>query len=179
MMYLSFLSDITAVFLLWLFASAGIHKLIPDNKQYFIRLLNDYGVNSKDLSVFLLYCLGFIEVLIAVSIVFQATRNVAAIGAIIVLLVYLLVMAFQLYRGKADISCGCAGPNANTKISASLLWRNGFLSLLALFCLAPSVGFSGTFWIVTIMSSLIVIILYSSIEQLIENAQLIELLRNK
>ncbi|WP_426357473.1 MauE/DoxX family redox-associated membrane protein [Pseudocolwellia sp. HL-MZ19] len=179
MSYLSFISDITAVFLLWLFANAGIHKLLPDNKRYFIELLNEYGISSKRLSIFFLYALGLSEMLIAIGIIFQLTRNIAVVAAIIVLLGYLLVMAFQLYKGKVDISCGCAGPNANTKISTSLLWRNGLLSLLALFCLTPSVGLSGTFWIVTVLSSLMMIILYSSIEKLIENAQLIELLRNK
>jgi len=178
-MYLAFMSDITAIFFLWLFASAGIHKLLPDNKRYFIELLVEYGINNKSFGVFLLYALGALELLVAIAIVFHGTREVAALIAIVLLLTYLIVMAMQLYQGKADISCGCAGPNANTKISASLLWRNAFLSFMALTCLSPSVELSGSFWAINIMSGLIMIILYSSIERLLENAQLIELLRNK
>ena len=179
MMYLSLVSDIAAIFLLWLFARAGLHKLLPDSQGYFITLLREYGINNQPLSVFLRYGLGLLEISLAVLVVFPATRSVAVVGCIIVLLVYLAAMAYQLYQGKKDISCGCAGPNAKLKVSGALLWRNGILATFALSCFAPSYGFSESVWLVTTMSSLFVIVFYSSIEHLIENEQLIQLLRNK
>ena len=126
---LSVLSDAMAIFVLWLFMSAGIHKLKPENKDYYDQLITDYGV-KRLFGSWLFMVVGLIEVITALLVIPAATRDIGATLSIILLLTYMLVMGAQLIQGKTDLDCGCAGPGSRIKVSKWLLIRNASLALL-------------------------------------------------
>jgi len=171
------LSDGVALFMLWLFMTAGISKLKPENKRFYRELLNEYGMTNPLLGKSIVFILGVTEILVALAILLPISRYFAAFAVGSLLTFYLIIMAVQLYKGKVDMDCGCAGPGAEMKISPVLLWRNGLLILVTFFCLAPSVGQIQPVWFISSMSALFAIMLYSSIEKLIANKQIIHAMR--
>lgn len=171
------LSDCVALFMLWLFLTAGISKLKPENKRFYKELLGEYGVVKPSLSRSIVVLLGATEVLLALAILLPVSRYFAAFAVALLLSFYLVVMAVKLYQGKVDMDCGCAGPWADVKISPILLWRNGLLILATFMCLAPSVGKIQPMWFISSMVALFGILLYSSVEKLIANKQIIHAMR--
>ena len=171
------LSDCVALFMLWLLMTAGTSKLKPENKRFYENLLSEYGVSQRSLTKGVVLLLGAMEVLLALAIFLPFSRYYAAFAVGLLLSFYLVVMAVKLYEGKVDMDCGCAGPGAEMKISPILLWRNALLVLATLVCLVPSVGQIQPLWFISSMLALFGIMLYSSIEKLIANKQIIHAMR--
>jgi len=179
------LSDASALFLMWIFAQAGLHKVQSANGVYYANLIAqylnlqaylDHNVKAKLQFKSLAKAIGIIEVSLALALVIPGTRAVAAMLAIAVLLSYLLLMAFQIMQGNKDLDCGCMGPAGQTNISSSLLLRNGVFSVLAWLCLAPGNSFFTSAMVMTIVISLVMILLNLTFEQLIVNAQRLKVL---
>lgn len=181
------LSDACALFFLWIFVQAGIHKLSKSNQQYYGNLVSEYfnlyqGIDdglakAKQLPWIyrMVKVIGVIELCLAVAIVIPFTRHVATFFIIVALLTYMLMMAFQLIQGKREMDCGCGGSASQLKISGSLLVRNIVFSFMALFCLSAGQGaLSGSTFIAFAMA-LSAILLNLMIEQLIANAQKLSL----
>jgi hypothetical protein len=173
----NFLSDVVALFLMWLFIRASIHKLQVDNREYYKLLFADYGISNSNIAFVLLYLLGVVEMIIPFALLLESSRLMASIIAVLLLSTYLVGMAVQLIQGKRDMSCGCSGPNSQMKISWSLIIRNAVLVLLTLSCMLPGAGFSSQTWFATLMTSGFMILTYSCAENLIANAQKISILR--
>lgn len=173
----NFLSDVMALFLLWLFMQAAAHKLHTGNAAYYQTTLEGYGIKNAIISVVLRYFLGLLELVVALAIVFENTRSQASMIAVILLSCYLIAMTAQLIQGKRDISCGCSGPNAETRIGWPLIIRNAVLIALTLLCSLPGTLFSPSLWFAVIMTSAFLILTYSCVENLIANAQKISILR--
>ncbi len=173
---LSVLSDATAIFMLWLFMSAGIHKLKPANKDYYNQLLNDYGVTPL-LGSRLFLVVGLIEVITALMVIPSATRDIGAVMSIALLLTYMLVMGAQLWQGKTDLDCGCAGPGSRIKVSKFLLLRNASLSVLCGMLFVSGVPGINSLLLLTAFTSIFLILLYQSMEQLLDNFEIIKILR--
>lgn len=171
------LSDCVALFMLWLLMTAGLSKLKPENKRFYENLLSEYGVAQPSLAKSIVLLLGVTEVVLALAIFLPFSRYFAAFAVGLLLSFYLGVMAVKLYEGKVDMDCGCAGPGAEMKISPILLWRNGLLILATFLCFAPSVGQIQPMWFISSMLALFGIMLYSSIEKLIANKQIIHAMR--
>ena len=174
---LNFTSDVMAIFLMWLFVNASIHKLQVDNRNYYQQLFSDYGLRNKNIAIALCYFLGVVEMTLAFTILFEATRSQAAILSVLLLSVYLIGMTVQLIQGKRDMSCGCSGANSQLKISWPLIIRNGVLIVLTLNCTLPGAGFPPQLWFAVLMASGFMILTYSCVENLIVNAQKISILR--
>jgi len=172
-----FLSDVIALFLMWLFLRAAVHKLSPDNRYYYLQLMADYGVSSSKLAAALYKCLGTLELVVAMAMLAASTRFYATIIAVALLGMYLLGMTAQLIKGKRDLSCGCSGPNSHLKISWPLIIRNAVLICIALMCTLPGVGFTSPLSFAIFMTCGFMILFYSCVENLIANAQKISILR--
>ncbi|WP_342805105.1 MauE/DoxX family redox-associated membrane protein [Alteromonas sp. M12] len=173
----NFLSDAIALFFMWLFVRAAIHKLQASNREYYKQLFADYGVTKPKLASALSYVLGALELIIAVALIFEATRTNASIIAALLLSIYLTGMAIQLIQGKRDINCGCSGPNSHIKVSWPLILRNAVLVPLVLICTLPTAGFASSLWFAVLMTGAFLILTYSCVENLIANAQKISILR--
>jgi uncharacterized membrane protein YphA (DoxX/SURF4 family) len=179
------LSDASALFLLWIFAQAGMHKLQTANGLYYADLIAQYlnlqtyvDHNKQARAQLKLFAMGIgiIEVTLALALVIPSTRATAAMFAIIVLMSYALLMALQIMQGKKNLDCGCMGPAGQINISGSLLLRNGIFSLLAYLCLSPGNSFFTSAMVMTIIISLVMILLNLTFEQLIVNAQRLKVL---
>ncbi|OUR83804.1 hypothetical protein A9Q75_04055 [Colwellia psychrerythraea] len=178
-------SDASALFLMWVFAQAGLHKVQSVNGLYYANLIAqylnlqayiDHNIQAKSQLKLLAKAIGLIEVTLALVLVIPSTRAIAAMLAIVILMSYLLLMAYQIVQGKKNLDCGCMGPAGQINISGSLLLRNGIFSVLALLCLAPGNNFFTSAMVMTIIISLVMILLNLTFEQLIVNAQRLKVL---
>ncbi len=64
-----------------------------------------------------------------------ALRLPALAATALLLALYAAAIGINLARGRRDIDCGCAGPNARQPLSEWLLARNALLVAAALVCL--------------------------------------------
>ena len=179
MMLSSVLSEIFALFFLWLFMRAGIHKINRANGAFYSDLLVEYGLKNKPLASALSYLIGWLEIVIGLSIMFAPSRPYAAVAALSMLVIYLLGMLRQLYIGRVDLNCGCAGPDTQIKIGPALIVRNTILAAASLICLLPGIPLLNGTGFIVVMSAAFLIIVYSSSEKLIENSQIINVLRTR
>ncbi|RLA04101.1 MAG: hypothetical protein DRQ47_03950 [Gammaproteobacteria bacterium] len=174
---LHLISIASALFIFWLFAQAGAHKLNPANDSYYTSLVVDYGWASQLTAIIIIKSVGIFELGIALAILFPPTRPMIALIAAGLLFVYLLNMAFQLYQGRRDLDCGCSGPGAELKISGHLLLRNFLMMMIALFCLVPTQNNGSGYWVLGALLAMVGILVTLSSEQLISNAQKLQALR--
>jgi len=184
------LSDATALFMLWIFSQAGWHKISKANEHYYVSLVSQYfnlyqGVNDQlKKKQQLPWVKGFIkgvglfEISLAFALVVPATRDFSALLVIAVLLSYMVMMAYQLYQGKRDMDCGCSGSAGQLKISGSLLVRNVIFSIMTLLCISSGQIEFSSLSLITFVIAIVVILLNSTIEQLIANEQQLSLLNN-
>ncbi len=158
-----------AWFLVWLFAQAAVHKL--GAPQYYRQLMTRYaGYAGGGIAVWLVAAL---EMAIAVALLLPQWRAPALVAAALMLLGYAMLMARQILVGKADMQCGCAGPDSALGISWSLVVRNGVCATLALLAMSAGGSEAGG-WAGVALSLCIAVFLslfYLTSEQVISNAQ--------
>ena len=96
-----------AWFLLWIFAQAAFHKITAP--VYYQQLMQRYvpGLPGGRLLVALV---AMVETGIALSLLVSQWRETGLVAAATVLLVYAILMASEILRGRAGMQCGCAGP---------------------------------------------------------------------
>lgn len=73
--------------------------------------------------------LPLFESLSAVLLIYAPARSLGLVLAGALMLLFAVAMAINLARGRADIACGCGGPNQT--LSWALVTRNLVLSALA------------------------------------------------
>lgn len=179
-------SNATALFLLWLFFTAGMHKVKPANHDYYARVFTGYGLPAEWASGPLPALVGSLEIGSGILLVIPPTRVVGVILICTLLLVYLIAMGQHWVSGRQDIDCGCGGSSdSKTSISHHLLVRNVVLLALALSCLLPMSDIqiyrmlpASALWLIAIAAALMVV-LYLSTEQLISNEQKLERLKGR
>lgn len=162
-----------AGFLAWLFAMAGFHKLRHPGSlgevaaQYVPAPLRGWWRDSLVLLV------GAAELLLAVALLWPASREAGAAGAVALLLAYALMMAWQLLQGQRDLRCGCAGPASDVRISPALVLRNLCIAGLAMLLWLPTApaALSASALGLALGMVLFLLVLYLSAEQLISNSQ--------
>ena len=105
-------SDASALFLMWVFAQAGLHKVKSANGLYYANLIaqylnleayTDHNIQAKSQLKILAKGIGIIEVTVALALVIPNSRAVAAVLAIVLLMFYLLLMLFQIVQGLSLI----------------------------------------------------------------------------
>ena len=106
--------------------------------------------------------LPWLEAALAFALLVPASRHLAALGAAALLAGYALAIGINLWRGRRDIDCGCAGPEQAQPIRPVLLARNAALVGLALVAsLAPLGRDLGVFdSFVVIAASTVALLLY-------------------
>lgn len=174
---LTFLSDASSIFIFWLFAVAGSHKLNPNNDGYFSDLLEEYGIKNSSVALSIAKAIGTVEIIIGVAIIVPYTRSISAVFAMAILFTYLLVMAKQYFEGKRDLDCGCSGPGSELKIGPAVLIRNSLLLIVAASCFNNSHGLFSEYWAFSILLSLSGILVYLCSEQIMKNLQHLKLMR--
>ena len=96
----------------------------------------------------------------------------AALAAAALLVVYAGAMLVNLWRGRRDIDCGCAGPARRQPLGAGLVARNGVLVAAALAAALPGTARSLT-WLdasTIAFASGALALLYVAVEGLLANA---------
>jgi len=161
------LGNAAALFLLWLLVDAGLHKLRPANREYYVQVLAGYGVPG---GVGLATALGILELLTAVLITLPSSRLLGAGLAVMLLLTYAVGVGMQLRRGRAGADCGCTGPGGRLWISVELLLRNLLLVLVAIAVWLIPVGSEALAgWLLAIPAAAVLILVNLSAEQLLGN----------
>ena len=198
-MITTLISDVCALFLLWIFAQAAIHKLNKQNNSYYRDLVTQYLNPPKTLTtqlstsitshkpLWMIKVIGIAELILSLLVVMPTSRALAAVIIAMLLMVYLLLMAYQLQQGKRDMRCGCSGAASQLKISYALVLRNACFTLMAFACvfwennlLTSSMLSSSTMLSMTVVAlaiALICIAINAIVEQLIVNQQQLKLLK--
>jgi hypothetical protein len=157
-------------FLLWLFATAGLHKLRAP--AHFSSVIAAYfpalpGVHRLPVPV------AVLELAIALALLLPMTAGAGLLAAAAVLGLYAALMAWQLVRGRRELRCGCAGPASELAVSPALVGRNLVCAGFALLALAPrtetAVGAAGLG--LSLYVAVFLIILYLCSEQIVSNSQ--------
>lgn len=118
--------------LIAVFVRALWHKL--SDFAVFKALFADYEMLPTGLIAPASLILVLAEAAIVIGFVIPATRQAAAIGAIVLLAVYGFAIAVNLRRGRYMIDCGCGGSGQG--LSWFLVARNAILILVAGLALA-------------------------------------------
>ena len=118
-----------------LFGSAGVAKV--RDLARFHAVLAAYNVMPTALVGIAAVVLPFIELGVAVALLIEAVRPIAAGAAAGLLLIYSAGVALNLARGRRDIDCGCEGYGQRRPIAGWMLVRNALLIGLAALAGAP------------------------------------------
>jgi hypothetical protein len=150
-------------------ASAATHKLRAPAR--FANQVEDYQLLPRSLVRPVARLLPFVEVAVAFALLVPASRGTAALAAAVLLAGYAGAISINLWRGRRDIDCGCAGPEQAQPIRPVLLARNAVLVSLALVAsLAPlsrELGIFDSF--VVIAASAVALLLYAAADGLMAN----------
>jgi len=170
---------LASLFLAWLFMTAGWHKV--KDPHHYAAVIAAYELPLLPASRQLAFSVGVVELLLAAGLLSNTTRPAAALAAAVLLAVYAVAMAVNLFRGKRNIDCGCSGPAGRQPLSGWLLSRNVVLVSVAL-CAAATVSprsVNWLDWVVILLGSLLAVLLYLVVERLLANRHLLINLRSR
>ncbi len=113
------------------FGAAAVSKLMDVRR--FAGALGGYGLLPLGLVRPAAWALALAELAVAVMLPLDATRTVAAFGALLLLALFAGAIGINLWRGNRDIDCGChafgrAGPARRGSLSG---WHLGRVALFA------------------------------------------------
>lgn len=151
-------------------ATAATHKLRAPN--WFAAQLRAYALLPEALVKPAARALPLLEAVVAAALLLPVSRPAAALAAGALLALYAGAIAVNLWRGRRDIDCGCAGPGAAQPLRPVLLLRNGALLGLALLASQPPLArelgaFDG---FVAIAAAAVLLLLYAAADGLLTNA---------
>lgn len=127
------LTIVIATSLALLFLLAARHKLSA--RRRFEAQLAAYRLLPDSLVTPAARVLPWLEIAVALSLLFAITRPVGAVLAATLLGIYALAMGINLSRGRSQIDCGCG--DTPQSLSGLLVLRNAVLASGALLLLAP------------------------------------------
>lgn len=151
-------------------ATAASHKLRAP--RWFASQLEAYALLPAGLLQPVTRLLPLLEGAVALGLLLPASHSAAALAAGVLMLAYGAAIAINLWRGRRDIDCGCAGPGESQPLRPVLLLRNAALLGLALLAGAPSLAreiglFDG---FVAIAAAAVILLLYAAVDGLLTNA---------
>ena len=112
-----------------LLASAASHKL--RDLRAFSAIVRAYQVLPSALAPASTVSLALAELALALALLTPAWRSLAALGVVLLMVLYASAISLNLWRGRRDIDCGCSGPGAAQPLRPVLLLRNLLIALLA------------------------------------------------
>lgn len=156
-----------------LLASAATHKLRAQGR--FARQLADYQLLPEALVRPIGRVIPLLELLIAFALLVPFSRAIAAVCAAALIALYVSAIGINLWRGRRDIDCGCAGPDQAQPLRPILLTRNAVLVALALLAsTTPIVRDLGLFdGFVTVAASAVALLIYAAADGLLANSPLL------
>ena len=149
------------------FALAAFTKLRALDE--FVGVVHNYRVLPEVLARPVAYGLPPLEAAIAVGLLIEPTRTLAASGAMVLLLTFGFAMGVNLVRGRVEIDCGCFAAALKQRISWSLVARNLVLIGLALLALRsplPARALTWLDWVTVGSAALGAVLLYIAFTQL-------------
>ena len=156
-----------------LLASAATHKLRAPGR--FARQLADYQLLPEALVRPIGRVIPLLELLIAFALLVPFSRAIAAVCAAALIALYASTIGINLWRGRRDIDCGCAGPDQAQPLRPILLTRNAVLVALALLAsstpIVRDLGFFDGF--VTVAASAVALLIYAAADGLLANSPLL------
>lgn len=145
------------VVLALLFLSAAVSKLLHFEEH--VGIVNDYKIVPETLvRPFSMAELGG-ELLVGLLLLLGLFPKVAALGAIGLLLMYVIAISINLYRGRTEISCGCGGAAGHHNLSWWLVVRNVLLILIGGWLYVQNSAWSGMQAIPVLMSAALSMVL--------------------
>lgn len=156
-----------------LLASAATHKLRAPAR--FRKQLADYQLLPDVLVRPIARMIPVAELMIAFALLVPAWRVYAALTAAGLMALYAAAIGINLWRGRRDIDCGCAGPDQAQPLRPVLLLRNSALVGLALLAsVSPVVRDLGVFdSFVTVAASAVALLIYAAADGLLANSPLL------
>jgi hypothetical protein len=160
-----------ALFFVWLFAIAALHKLTA--QDYYLRLMSSYTSTSHGSRLLLLLLVALCELSLALLLLVPATHAAGFAGAATLLSAYAVLMAWQYTRGRGDLQCGCAGPASTLTVGPALIVRNLACACLAVLAMTSSSGLPGSLasGALALVVAVFMIFAYLCSDQIIANAQ--------
>lgn len=156
-----------------LLASAATHKLRAPGR--FTKQLADYQLLPETLVRPVGRVMPLLELLIAFALLVPFSRAIAAVCAAALIALYASAIGINLWRGRRDIDCGCAGPDQAQPLRPVLLARNAVLVALALLAsstpIVRDLGFFDGF--VTVAASAVALLIYAAADGLLANSPLL------
>ena len=156
-----------------LLASAATHKLRAPAR--FRKQLADYQLLPDALVRPIARMIPVAELMIAFALLVPTWRVYAALTAAGLMALYAAAIGINLWRGRRDIDCGCAGPDQAQPLRPVLLLRNSALVGLALLAsVSPVVRDLGVFdGFVTVAASAVALLIYAAADGLLANSPLL------
>jgi len=166
-------SHVIALGLALLLLSAAWHKLAA--RAEFVAVLRGYELLPAALLRPVAALIPLAEVVLAAAWLTGAARGLVASTTAALLLAYAAAIAINLYRGRAQIDCGCGlggATGASQRLSGWLVARNLVLAGLALLAAFPATarvfGIADVFTLAAATAA--AVLLYAGSSQLIRNA---------
>lgn len=151
-------------------ATAATHKLRAP--RWFAAQLEAYALLPQALLRPVARALPLLEGAVALGLLLPFSRAAAAVAAGVLMAVYAGAIAVNLWRGRRDIDCGCAGPGESQPLRPLLLLRNAALLGLALLATLPplprELGLFDGF--VALAAAAVLLLLYAAADGLLTNA---------
>ncbi|MBZ9781660.1 methylamine utilization protein MauE [Pseudomonas sp. REP124] len=163
----------SAIAIAVLLASAATHKVRAPAR--FASQLADYQLLPQGLVRPVARLVPFLELAIAFALLVPVSRHWAALSAASLLALYAAAIGINLWRGRRDIDCGCAGPDQAQPLRPVLLLRNSVLVAVALLAsVAPVLRDMTVFdGFVTLASAAVALLIYAAADGLLANSPLL------
>lgn len=156
-----------------LLASAATHKLRTPAR--FAKQLADYQLLPDALVRPGARLIPLLELAIAFALLVPLSRGWAALSAASLIALYAAAIGINLWRGRRDIDCGCAGPDQAQPLRPILLLRNSVLVALALLASVAPIARDMTVFdgFVTLASAAVALLIYAAADGLLANSPLL------
>ena len=163
----------SALTLAVLLASAATHKVRAPAR--FAKQLADYQLLPYSVVRPIARVIPLVELMVAFALLVPASRRGAALAAGALISLYALAIAINLWRGRRDIDCGCAGPDQAQPLRPVLLLRNSALVGLGLLAgVAPVARDLGVFdSFVSVAATAVLLLVYAAADGLLANSPLL------
>jgi uncharacterized membrane protein len=162
--------DLLAGSLALIFGASGVMKI--RDLEMFEGSVANYQLLPASLEKLFAYLLPILEFACAIGLMASATRGAAALGLLMLLVIFSGAIGINLMRGRTNIDCGCFGPLLRQELSGWLLLRNVFLMILAAAILLPENGrlIEPLDLVTIVLGAATLVVLYASANFAIGNA---------
>ena len=125
-----------ALALLWFVAAA--QKL--RGFAVFVTVLADYRLVPRRATRACAGAVIGLELALGICLLIPVLRSLALAGSALLVALYAVAIAVNLFRGRRFIDCGCMGPVGQQSLSGALVARNLLLAFVALAAMLPVQG---------------------------------------